>query len=286
MGHLGRCTALAEILTERGEAVQLIINSDSTFPNWNFPCEVIQTNWLEPKEIDQLWKSKNFNTEKETLKIFIDSYLASKEIYHNLKDRCKELVCIDDDNRLEYPVGSTILNPGYPGLFFTYDKTKYKVITGKEEVLLRKPFREMFEIPKRNHPPKKVLVTLGGADPNSYSERFLEILVTHFPNLEKHFVIGAGFTNEDTLRSLADQKTSFYRNLSATEMRDLMLSVDFAVTAGGQTTYELDRCRVPMVIIQTADNQAGNIRGFVEFQGVKVIRESRDFIDLLDLKTL
>jgi spore coat polysaccharide biosynthesis predicted glycosyltransferase SpsG len=144
----------------------------------------------------------------------------------------------------------------------------------------------MFEIPKRNHPPKKVLVTLGGADPNSYSERFLEILVTHFPNLEKHFVIGAGFTNEDTLRSLADQKTSFYRNLSATEMRDLMLSVDFAVTAGGQTTYELDRCRVPMVIIQTADNQAGNIRGFVEFQGVKVIRESRDFIDLLDLKTL
>ena len=52
--------------------------------------------------------------------------------------------------------------------------------------------------------------------------------------------------------------------------------MDFAITAGGQTTYELDRCGVPMVIIQTADNQAGNIRGFVEFQGVNVIREPRE----------
>jgi len=280
MGHLGRCTALAEILIERSVAIQLIVNSDSTFPNWNFPCDVIHTNWLDAKELDQFWKSIEFNKEIEVITIYIDSYLASLDVYHFLKGRCNELICIDDDNRLEYPSGSTILNPGYPGLFIEYDKNKYKVITGKEEVLLRKPFRERFEIPKRNIPPKKVLITLGGADPNLYAEQFLEILVTHYPNLEKHFVIGAGFTNFDSLRDLADEHTIFYKDLSAMEMRDLMLNMDFAITAGGQTTYELDRCGVPMVIIQTANNQAGNIRGFVEFQGVSVIRDSREVIDL------
>jgi spore coat polysaccharide biosynthesis predicted glycosyltransferase SpsG len=280
MGHIGRCTALAEILTDRGFDVLLILNSDSTFPKWNFPCDVIHTNWLDAKKLDQFWKSIEFNKEKEVFTIYIDSYLAILDDYHYLKGRCKEFICIDDDNRLEYPSGSTILNPGYPGLFIEYDKNKYKVITGKEEVLLRKPFRERFEIPMRNDPPMKVLVTLGGIDTYSYSEQFLDILVKHYPNLEKHFVIGAGFTNEDTLRSLADQKTTFYKNLSAIKMRDLMLSVDFAITAGGQTTYELDRCKVPMVIIQSADNQKGNILGFAEFQGVKAIKKPSEVIGL------
>jgi UDP-2,4-diacetamido-2,4,6-trideoxy-beta-L-altropyranose hydrolase len=285
MGHLGRCTALAEILTEQREEVQIIINSNFRLLNWNFPCDVLHWNWYNNKDLDYFWKEKKIDKQRKPTKIFIDSYLAPLEIYQHLYNNCNELICIDDDNRLKYPTGSTILNPGYPGLFLNYDKKIYKVMTGKEEVLLRRPFREKFKIPKRNYPPRKVLITLGGADPNSYSEQFLEILVTHYPNLEKNFVIGAGFSNENNLRSLADQKTALYKNLSASEMRELMLSVDFAITAGGQTTYELDCCEVPMIIIQTADNQAGNIRGFVEFQGVNVIREPSELTNMIKYLT-
>ena len=47
-----------------------------------------------------------------------------------------------------------------------------------------------------------------------------------------------------------------------------MLDSKFAITAGGQTTYELNSCKVPMIIIETADNQRGNIRGWIEEKGV------------------
>jgi UDP-2,4-diacetamido-2,4,6-trideoxy-beta-L-altropyranose hydrolase len=281
LGHLGRCTALAEILMEKSATVQLIVNSDSTFPNWNFPYNVVHTNWLNGKELDQLWKSTEFNIEKEVIIIYIDSYLATLDVYHSLKGRCNEFICIDDEYRLEYPTGSTILNPGYPGLFIEYDTTKYKVITGKEQVLLRKPFREKFAIPQINKPIQKILVTLGGADPNLYSEKFLKILVEHFPALEKHLVIGNGFSNSETLQQMGDDNSKFHMNLSALEMRNLMLQMDFAITAGGQTTYELDRCHVPMVIFKTAENQSGNIRGFVEYQGVREIKEPGDIISVL-----
>ena len=44
-------------------------------------------------------------------------------------------------------------------------------------------------------------------------------------------------------------------------MRDLMLSVDVAITAAGQTTYELMSCGVPMIPIKVVDNQKWNILG-------------------------
>ncbi|MCW7490402.1 glycosyl transferase [Leptospira meyeri] len=276
LGHLGRCTALAEILLEKGNRdVRMVLHTDESFPDWSYPCPIYKENWKDLNNLRSILESFFIKEANQGLVIYVDSYLASASTYEELNKHSDELVCIDDDNRISYPIGATILNPGFPGLFINYDKSKHKVITGKNEVLLRKPFREEFVIPKRNNPPHKVLITLGGADPNLYSEVFLDILCKEFPGLEKHLIIGPGFSNEVNLVSLSDSKTFFYKNISALEMRDLMLTMDFAITAGGQTTYELDRCGVPMVLIETAENQRNNIRGFVEFQGIREIKKDQ-----------
>ncbi|WP_244242102.1 hypothetical protein [Leptospira kanakyensis] len=167
------------------------------------------------------------------------------------------------------------MNPGYPGLFLGYDREKFKIITGKEQVLLRKPFRKIQRKNEINIPPKKILITLGGSDPNNLSVKILQNLATLFPDMEKHLVVGPGFTNGNELQKIADQGTFFYKDLNAEKMCKLMLSVDFAITAGGQTMYELDVCRVPMMVIETAENQRNNIRGFVEFQGVQEIKKNQ-----------
>lgn len=282
LGHLGRCTALAEkLLEEDNKTVQIILHTDSIFPDWEYPCPILKLNWNDLDQLENLIREQNNFTETEFQTFYVDSYLAELNVYSKLKENCKELICIDDNNRLEYPTGSTILNPGYPGLFIKYDQSKYTIITGKDKVLLRKPFREKLPIYSRNNPPKTLLITLGGSDPNRYSEAFLKILIDHFPNLKKCLIIGGGFTNEENLRYLADTNTVFYKNLSALEMRDLMLTIDFAITAGGQTTYELDVCRVPIVVIKTAENQTGNIRGFAELQGVREIFEPKEILSIL-----
>ncbi|EMY69589.1 hypothetical protein [Leptospira vanthielii] len=269
LGHLGRCTALAEKLVENGEEVVLVVHTDESFPNWDFPCEILKKVWTNETDLNGFLQSLPDKLQT----FYVDSYLAPLGIYNILKSYCLELICIDDDNRLKYPAGSTILNPGYPGLYLGYDKDKYKIVTGKDQVLLRKPFRKVRSIPQKKKPPEKILITLGGSDPNNLSSKILEILVNQFPKMEKHLVMGPGFTNVHELEKLADHKTFFYKNLNAEEMCELMLKVDFAITAGGQTMYELDVCDVPMLVVETAENQRNNIRGFVEFQGIREIQK-------------
>ncbi|EOQ98179.1 hypothetical protein LEP1GSC195_1080 [Leptospira wolbachii serovar Codice str. CDC] len=271
LGHLGRCTALAEKLIENGKNVRLVVHTDESFPNWDFPCKILKKVWTSETDLNGFLKS--LPDKRQTF--YVDSYLAPLNIYNILKSYCLELICIDDDNRLKYPAGSTILNPGYPGLFLGYDKEKYKIVTGKDQVLLRKPFRKVLPIQQKKKPPEKILITLGGSDPNNFSSKILEILVNKFSQMEKHFVIGPGFANALELKNLADQKTYFYKNLNAEKMCELMLNVDFAITAGGQTMYELDACSVPMIVIETAENQRNNIRGFVEFQGIQEIQKEK-----------
>ncbi|MCW7493161.1 glycosyl transferase [Leptospira sp. 2 VSF19] len=271
LGHLGRCTALAEKLIENGKNVRLVVHTDESFPNWDFPCKILKKVWTSETDLNGFLE----NLPDKGQIFYVDSYLAPLNIYNILKSYCLELICIDDDNRLNYPAGSTILNPGYPGLFLGYDKEKYKIVTGKDQVLLRKPFRTVLSIQQKKKPPEKILITLGGSDPNKLSTKILEILVNKFPKIEKHLVIGPGFINALELKNLSDQKTYFYKNLNAEKMCELMLNVDFAITAGGQTTYELDRCGVPMIVIETAENQKNNIKGFVEFQGVREIKKDQ-----------
>ena len=43
-----------------------------------------------------------------------------------------------------------------------------------------------------------------------------------------------------------------------------MWKCDLAISAGGQTTYELARVGVPTIAIGLAENQRNNIRGWIE----------------------
>lgn len=134
LGHLGRCTALAEILLEKGnQDIRIILHTDESFPNWSYPCPIYKEDWMDLNILPKLIESLSVKDSKNSVVIYIDSYLAPASIYEELKKISQELVCIDDYNRIPYPIGSTILNPGYPGLFIEYDKSKYKVLTGKRK---------------------------------------------------------------------------------------------------------------------------------------------------------
>lgn len=63
---------------------------------------------------------------------------------------------------------------------------------------------------------------------------------------------------------MASDKIKIFENLDAEGMKNLMLSVDIAISAGGQTTYELARVGVPSILIAVSDNQISNCKGWQE----------------------
>lgn len=87
-------------------------------------------------------------------------------------------------------------------------------------------------------------------------------LAAEFPSIRKEVLIGSSYQNIQEIERASDDKTFLHSKLSPSAIRDLMHSVDFAITAAGQTTYELTWCLTPFAMLLTAKNQAFNALGF------------------------
>ena len=241
--------------------------------NADYPVKVLD--WKNTEILNNLIK-KNIRF------VFVDSYLADKEVYEIIQSNV-QLIVIDDTNRIPYPKESIILNPGYGGNYIDYAHEKTKLLSGADFVLLRKPFREKFLISEIREKIESVLITVGGDDKLNLTPKILDWLNHNYPHWKKQILIGPAFKNIGEITSIQNKNVFFHKNLDATAIRDLMLSVDLAITAGGQTTYELARCGVPMIMIEVVSNQRGNIRGFNEL-GIPCLegyKENTEFINQL-----
>lgn len=258
LGHLGRCTALAEAFLEAGKKVEVYLHSDGTGMNVKYPFPLHRLDWKNKTELLKILDTRRPQT------TFVDSYLASADVYTHLGTNATNLVCIDDTNRVTYPAGAIILNPGFPGLYINYDRSRHSILTGPEYVLLRKPFRDPVQLPDLKHEPDRIVITVGGEDRLNLMPYLLRCLCQEYPRMQKNIIIGPGFKNTHEITGSGDANTVMRENLSATQIFQLMISTDLAISAGGQTAYEFARCGVPMILLETAENQHRNILGFTE----------------------
>jgi ribosomal protein S18 acetylase RimI-like enzyme len=98
------------------------------------------------------------------------------------------------------------------------------------------------------------------------------MLVEEYPKLYKKVVIGGGFKKNSEILDVIDCNTELIYYPDARVMLKLMLESDIAVSAGGQTLYELARVGVPTIAIGVASNQTHNLEnwhkiGFIEYAG-------------------
>jgi UDP-2,4-diacetamido-2,4,6-trideoxy-beta-L-altropyranose hydrolase len=252
-GHITRTLSLAQALREKGfevcftiygdETVNKILNGENFFYRLH--------NWI--KDLPEL----------ETYDVVIvDSYKAPYGVYKEISTRAKVKLFIDDYWRLEYPPGFVLnFTPN-----FKRDNLPegVKPLFGIKYHLLRKPFWDVSG--KRiNQKVEKVLVTLGGDDLRNLTPLGIKCAFDIFPNTEVITVIGGGFKKTERIERLKEvygEKLKFIRNATAKQMRDLMLQSDIAICAGGQTLFELARVGTPPVVVEVADNQRRNIKGF------------------------
>lgn len=284
LGHISRCSSLYDELTDRGIETEFIINGS---PN---EVDLISSN-IYFKD----WLSKEFliNYIKETDYCIVDSYLADISLYKVISEKSKRCLFIDDNARIKYPKG-IVVNPSLntEGLdYYLNDDNNY--LLGLDYIILRQPFINL----KReaiNNGVKEVLVTMGGADPNNLTPTILNLLNSRFPNITYNVVVSKAYKNLDKVKEMINDNILFYENATAEEMKRLMLKSDIAITAAGQTIYELLATQTPFIPILVADNQKNNIAGLMKLNLAETIIDYRDklfreilaseFIKLLDYK--
>lgn len=254
-GHVTRCKALSDAFEEYGLEVTFVAKGDERiikFLNRN----VVFENWIDDFEM-----FKSFLSSADL--VVIDSYLASLEHYRWASE-LKTCLFVDDFKRLDYPPRSIVLNGSIYAEKLKYPKKKgVRYLLGSKFTPLRRAFWEVEE--KIINPRiEKIFVSFGLNDTKRLVPSVVKILSERFPQCELCVVVDPQSSSGKKLLSMDMENVKIFGNLSAEEMKRLMLECDVAVSAGGQTTYELARTGLPSVLIAVAENQFLNCRGWQE----------------------
>jgi spore coat polysaccharide biosynthesis predicted glycosyltransferase SpsG len=104
---------------------------------------------------------------------------------------------------------------------------------------------------------KKVLVTLGGADPDNVTLKVIQSLqIVEVEELEAVVVVGGSNPHYENLKmAVQDSRYPIQVQQNVTNMPELMAWADMAISAGGSTCWELAFMGLPSILLILADNQ-------------------------------
>ncbi len=266
LGHVTRCLSVLQALQEQGTATLIIVDGDETVE--------LALNGTNHRRVE--WLSEPHRTLEGIdpgSVVVIDSYLAPSEFYSAVSQRAHLGVFFDDTHRLEYPPGIVV-----NGALFAEEQDyptsgEIQYLLGTRFTPLRKAF---WEAPGPVHPDEiqTVLLTFGHDDGRELTPRVLRLLTDGAESRKwtKRVVVGSGYRNLDRIQSLDDGTVELIHGADDRDMIELMWTSDLAISAGGQTLYELARVGVPTIAVGAASNQRPNLdawerAGFIHSAG-------------------
>ena len=238
LGHLSRCIALKSYLQNADFLVEIYNRGDYE------SADAKNVEWLE--NVDELAKN--------TALIVVDSYYAPYQFYATALQSAKICVALDDFSRINYPKDCIILNPALNAKRLYVENLPNELFAGIEYGLLRAEFRER-ESKKINRDISKVLITLGGNDFANNTQKVLNIAQKELSYAQISIVLPKYYEPLDY-----GFGTQIYANLSARELKDLMLESDLIISGGGVTAIEVQSTRTPSIALEIAPNQSYQLR--------------------------
>lgn len=238
LGHLSRCIALKSYLESADFVVEIYNRGDYESANAK------NIKWLENPL--PLLKGAHL--------VVVDSYYADYEFYDFMIKSTKICVALDDFSRIRYPKDVIILNPALNAKRLYGNDIKNELFAGIEYGLLREEFRT--KEPKTiNKEISKVLITLGGNDFANNTQKVLDAVQKELSYAQVSIVLPRYY---EPLNYGFD--TQIYANLSARELKDLMLESDLIISGGGVTAVEVQSTRTPSIALEIAPNQSYQLR--------------------------
>lgn len=195
--------------------------------------------------------------------IIVDSYTADESYLGRLRGAGLMVVAIEDTSSVPFPC-HLLVNGGAqaPALPYRSSTGDTRFLLGPEYALLREEF---WSVPARAvadpvRPVRKILLTMGGSDGRNLTPLVLRLLEPLASDFDVTAVVGPFSKNHAEIEAVVAQcRRSVSLVRAPCSVLDLMLQADLAVSAGGQTLYELAAAGTPTLAIQVAENQAGNV---------------------------
>jgi len=255
-GHVTRCISLYQAYAQQKIRAQILVNADNSVRSVLKDTNYMILDWLKHRNrLLRLISGSDI--------VIVDSYMADYLFYIKISRICRIAIYIDDNKRVSFPEG-TVLNGSIYAETLNYPERKgVDYLLGVLYVPVRKAF---WNAPRKviSKNVKSVMISFGGTKKVSGAMReVLKFLGRQYPGLKKNVVMG-GIPNKEAadVERCGDSNTRFIYAATTDRLKHIMLKADLAISAGGQTLYELARIGVPTIGICIADNQRRNILGW------------------------
>ncbi|ABZ75963.1 acylneuraminate cytidylyltransferase [Shewanella halifaxensis HAW-EB4] len=281
MGHIVRCICLANAFIEAGHRVTFVINND-----------VIAIQALAGLNLDmQLFKQADYLEwcqqviEQQRPDIFIGDIRDGLPIQAVEMMKQANILTVAIDEPSDYRLACDLLfYPPSPLVeALNWQGFNGKRYAGWEYLLVREEFYTPFV--KSCNQPQKVLVMMGGTDP----QRLTLTVIEHFRRLDSqlalHVVIKERHPDFAQLSRQQGQSVNLTLHSNPANIAKLMRQMDFAVITFGMSAYELAVLKVPAFHICTQPDHHIASQSFVDKQIAKSIGVTElDKICLFDSK--
>ncbi|MBS3972456.1 MAG: UDP-2,4-diacetamido-2,4,6-trideoxy-beta-L-altropyranose hydrolase [Erysipelotrichia bacterium] len=262
LGHISRCSSLYNEIINRGVLVDFIVYGDIADLGFLKGINIVNENWLDKEYLMNTLSANDY--------VIVDSYKATKEIYEIISKNSKRALFIDDIGRIAYPEG-IIVNPSLDSSHIDYSHSSNSILlSGPEYVILRQQFRGVKREGISNEV-KRVLIMMGGTDIRGLTPLIIDNICRNILDIEFYIVTGSEDMEKIKSQISKPNNITFHNNLDATQMMELMISSDLAITAAGQTIYELLATQTPFIPIKVIENQENNIKSLLEYNPEQIV---------------
>jgi len=188
-----------------------------------------------------------------------------------LREKGILIVVVDDASERRLAADFAFYPPVPQVQRLNWDGFTGQLFVGWDWVILRREFAHSSRTPICYSPsairnsPLKVLVTMGGSDPNGLTLRTVKALDLLQEDFQTIVLLGPGFVHHDALRNqLATMHRRFDVRENVSDVAVLMTQADLAVASFGVTAYELAAMGVSAVYLCLTQDHAESASPFVE----------------------
>ncbi len=261
-GHVMRCLALAQAWQEAGGDVYFLTAFklpaiETRLTDEGFKVILLD---VEPGSRTDAEQTANIAHRLGGDWLVVDGYHFGADYQKIIKDNKLKLLFIDDYGHAGHYYADIVLNQNIYAAetLYTNREPDTRLLLGAKYVLLRREFWRLRgwqrEIPTAA---RKILVTLGGGDPDNVTLKVIRALQhVALDNLEVVVVVGGSNPHLASLRSaVEDSPYPVQLVYNVTNMQELMAWADIAISAGGSTCWEMAFLGLPNLIVVLAANQ-------------------------------
>ena len=268
-GHAMRCLALVQAWQDAGGTASFLMGAGAPGVENRLRSEEIDVvrsttppgSAADAAEAAQLARARGAGW------VVLDGYHFNSRFQEALRSAGLRLLVIDDNGDSEHYYADYVLNQNLHAREELYASREphTRLLLGTRYALLRREFVcGIASSPATPARARKLLVTLGGADPENATARILRALgVLGVAGLDVVIVIGVANPHGEAVVAAARALRPAARvEHGVTDMMRLYSWAEIAVAAGGTTCWELAFAGVPSLVCVLAANQTGVAESF------------------------